>query len=96
MARTAVVRRASLTPAEAKLADELAHELAGGSFTELIRFFLRSFGMALKQRLDELRESGIDPDARLLITRVTPPDTDAQIRDFYAPSTWPEDGPRHQ
>ena len=94
MPRTATVRSASLAPEEARLADELAQALANGSFTELTRLLLRQFGEPLKRQIEALRESGIDPNARLIVRRVTPADTDEQIRDFYAPSTWSEDGPR--
>ncbi len=90
MARVASVRSASLSPEESELVNDLADALAGGSFTELTRMLLHHVGLPLKRILDELRESGIDPQERLVITRVTPPDTDAQIRDFYAPSAWPK------
>ena len=90
MARTAVIRSASLSPREASLADRLAQSVAGGSFTELVRMFLLRFGDALERRMVELRESGIDPNEVLFVTHPTPPNTDAQIEDFYRPSTWPE------
>ncbi len=86
MGRIASVHSASLAPDEAALTKYLADALAGGSFTELTRMWLRYFGAPLKKLLDELRESGIDPNERLSTTRPTPPDTDEQIRDFYAPS----------
>ena len=90
MARTATVRSASLAPDEARLADELAQLLTQGSFTELTRLLLRQFGEPLKRQIDALHECGIEPTEVLMITRVAPADTDEQIRDFYAPSTWPQ------
>ncbi len=93
MARTATVRSASLAPNEARLADELAQVLTRGSFTELTRMLLQQFGEPLKRRLDALQESGIDPNEHLMVIRAAPPDTDEQIADFYAPSSWPEHGP---
>jgi hypothetical protein len=93
MPRTATVRSASLAPDEAKLADDLAQSLAHGSFTELTRMLLRQFGEPLRQQIEALRESGIDPGEHLLITTATPPDSDEQIADFYSPSTWSEHGP---
>jgi hypothetical protein len=94
VARTATVRSASLAPDEARLADELAETLTRGSFTELTRMLLLRFGEPLKRQIEALRESGIDPNERLMVTNATPPDTDEQIADFYAPSTWSEDGPK--
>jgi hypothetical protein len=94
MARTATVRSASLAPDEARLADDLARDLAHGSFTELTRILLHQFGGPLKRQIEALRASGIDPNERLIALQVTPPDTDEQIREFYAPSTWSEDGPK--
>lgn len=94
MPRTATVRSASLAPDEARLADELAGTLARGSFTELTRLLLRQFGEPLGRRIEALREAGIEPDERLFVLTPTPPDTDQQVRDFYATSTWPERGPR--
>lgn len=88
MSRTASVRSASLSPDEEALANYLASALAGGSFTELTRMLLNYFGAPLRKRLEELRESGIDPNERLFVTRGTPADTDEQIHDFYAPSSW--------
>jgi hypothetical protein len=67
--------------------------LARGSFTELTRLFLQRFGEPLKRQIEALRESGIDPNERLAIVQPTPADSDDQIRDFYAPSTWPTGGP---
>jgi hypothetical protein len=93
MPRTATVRSASLAPPEAELADALADAIAGGSFTELTRLLLQRCGRPIRQRLDELRESGLDPNEQLFVTRPTPPDTEEQARQFYAPSTWPADGP---
>lgn len=94
MARTATVRSASLAPDEARLADELAHALTRGSFTELTRMWLRQFGEPLKRQIEMLQDSGIDSLEHLVVTIDTPPDTDGQIQDFYLPSSWPEDGPR--
>ena len=94
MARTATVRSASLAPDEARLADELAQALTRGSFTELTRMLLLRFGEPLKRQIEALQESGIDPSERLMVTNVTPPDTDEQVADFYASSTWSEHGPR--
>jgi hypothetical protein len=94
MARSATVRSASLAPEEARLADRLAEEVAGGSFSHLTQLLLTTVGYALLQRAEELRASGIDPNARLFVTRPTPADTDEQIRRFYAPSGWPDQGPR--
>ena len=88
MARTAVVRSASLAPDEARLADELAQALAKGSFTELTRLLLSQFGEPLKRQIQALRDSGIEPSERLMILDAAPPDTDAQICDFYASSRW--------
>ncbi|MBI4318428.1 MAG: hypothetical protein HY675_08050 [Chloroflexi bacterium] len=90
MSRVASVRSASFSPEESRLINELADALAGGSFTELTRMLLRYVGLPLKQMLDELRESGIDPHERLFTTHVTPPDSESQIKDFYALSSWPE------
>ena len=88
MARTAVVRSASLAPDEARLADELAQALTKSSFTELTRLLLRQFGEPLKRQIQALRDSGIEPGERLMIVDAVPPDTDAQIGDFYASSRW--------
>ena len=88
MARTAVVRSASLAPDEARLADELAQAVAKGSFTELTRLLLRQFGEPLKRQVQALRDSGTEPRERLMIVGAVPPDTDAQIGDFYASSRW--------
>lgn len=55
-------------------------------------------GMGLTgQRIQELREGGLDPSERLFVSHLTPPNTNERIRDFYAPSAtqWPEHaGPR--
>ena len=88
MARTAVVRSASLSPDEARLADDLARSIAGGSFTELVRTLLDQVGSPLRQQLAELAESGMDVHAHLVATAATPADDDAQIADFYTPSRW--------
>ncbi len=47
----------------------------------------------MRQLIEELRTSGLEPGERLLILHPTPPDTEDQIRRFYAPSSWPDDGP---
>jgi len=86
IARTATTRSVSLAPEEARLADELAADLAGGNFSQLTQLFLATIGTPLKQRIQELRESGLDPSERLFVSHPTPPDTDEQIRDFYTPS----------
>jgi len=45
-------------------------------------------GMGLTgKRIQELRAGGLDPSERLFVSHPTPPDTDEQISDFYAPST---------
>lgn len=93
MARTAIVRSASLAPTEAAMADDLAELVANGSFTELTRIMLTYFGLPLKQRLDDLRRSGIDPREHLFTTQPTPADGEEQVRDFYGPSSWPEKWP---
>jgi hypothetical protein len=90
MARTAVVRSASLAPSDARLADELAEAVADGSFSQLTQLLLRAVGGPLKQQIDDLRASGLDPHERLFGSRPTPADTDAMIQDFYAPSSWPQ------
>lgn len=93
MPRLATVRSASLAPDEIELADRLAEQLAGGSFTELTRRMLRVFGEPLSHRLDALVEAGLDPHEQLML--LTPPlaATDQEIAAFYAPSGWPEEGP---
>ncbi|MBI2939710.1 MAG: hypothetical protein HYY04_04665 [Chloroflexi bacterium] len=53
-----MVRSARLTPDEAALADRLATQLAGGSFTALIRVLLRWFGKPINRRLMELEAAG--------------------------------------
>ena len=93
MARTATVRSASLAPEEARLADRLAEEMAGGSFSQLTQLLLNTIGYALLQRVEELRASGLDPHRQLLVAQPTPADTDEQISRFYAPSSWPAQGP---
>lgn len=94
MARTAVVRSASLAPETARMADELAEHLTAGSFSQLTQLLLSVIGEPLRQRVKELEDSGLDPKAKLFVTNATPPDTAEQIRHFYAASTWPEDGPK--
>ena len=94
MARTATVRSASLAPEEAQLADELAEAIAGGSFSQLTQLLLSTVGQSLRQRIEELRAAGLEPGERLFISRMTPADTDEQLRRFYAPSSWPEQGPK--
>jgi hypothetical protein len=96
MARIATVRSASLAPEEAQLADELAEAMAGGSFSQLTQWLLNTVGHPLLQRIEELRESGLEPSERLFISHPTPADTDAQIRRFYAPSNWPQQGPQEE
>lgn len=98
MARIATTRSVSLAPEEARLADELAEDLAEGSFSQLTQLFLATIGVSLRRRIHELRESGLDPREQLFVAHPTPPDTDEQIRDFYAPSAsnWPEHGPARQ
>jgi hypothetical protein len=93
MARMATVRSASLAPDEVALVDRLAEQLAGGSFTELTRRLLRVFGEPLSHRLDELVEAGIDPHEQLVLLNPTMAATETEIQAFYAPSTWPEQGP---
>jgi hypothetical protein len=93
MARTAVVRSASLAPEEAALADRLAEEMAGGSFSQLSQLLLNTIGRSLLQQIEELRAAGLEPGDHLFIARATPADGDEQIRRFYAPSSWPEHGP---
>jgi hypothetical protein len=93
MPRTATVRSASLAPEEARLADALADTIAGGSFSQLTQLLLNTVGQPLLQRIEELRESGLEPSKHLFISRPTPADTDEQTRRFYAPSSWPEQGP---
>ena len=90
MARTAVVRSASLSPSDARLADELADAVADGSFSRLTQMLLRAVGGPLKQQIDDLRESGLDPYERLFGSRPTPADTEAELQHFYAPSSWPQ------
>jgi hypothetical protein len=94
MARTATVRSASLAPEEVELVDRLAQQLAGGSFTELTRRFLRVFGEPLRHRIDHLVEAGMDPHEQLVLISPTPA-TDAEIQAFYAPSTWSKYGPKN-
>ncbi|HZS86697.1 MAG TPA: hypothetical protein VFE42_04290 [Chloroflexota bacterium] len=94
MARTAMVRSASLAPKEARLADELAEAIAGGSFSQLTQMLLTSVGRPLLCRIEELRASGLEPGEHLFIAHPTPADTDAQVRRFYEPSSWPARGPR--
>lgn len=89
MGRTAVVRSASLGPKDAQLADELAEAVADGSFSQLMQLLLRAVGGPLREQIEELRASGLDPHERLFGSRRTPADSDGQIADFYAPSTWP-------
>ena len=93
MPRLATVRSASLAPKEIQLVDRLAEQLAGGSFTELTRRLLRVFGEPLSHRVDELVEAGMDPHEQLVLLNPALAATDAEIAAFYAPSTWPEDGP---
>jgi len=93
MARTATVRSVSLAPEEARLADELAEAIAGGNFSHLTQMLLSAVGQPMRQLIEELRASGLEPSERLLILHPTPPDTEDQTRRFYAPSSWPEDGP---
>jgi hypothetical protein len=93
LARLATVRSASLAPDEIQLADRLAEQLAGGSFTELTRRFLRVFGEPLRHRLDELVEAGIDPHEQIVLLNPTLAATNQEIAAFYAPSSWPEHGP---
>jgi hypothetical protein len=57
------------------------------------RLLLRQFGEPLRRQIEALREAGIEPDKRLFVLTPTPPDTDRQVGDFYATSTWPEHGP---
>lgn len=86
MARTAVVRSVSLSPAEAALADEVAEAVAGGSFTELVRLLLlRHYGEPLKRRMERLREAGIDPDERPVPTWAGETDPEVELRDLYGP-----------
>ncbi len=94
MPRTATVRSASLAPDEIELVDRLAEQLAGGSFTELTRRLLRVFGEPLSERLDELVQAGMDPREQLVLLNPTLAATDPEIQAFYAPSTWPEQGPK--
>jgi hypothetical protein len=91
--RMATVRSASLAPDEIALVDRLAEQLAGGSFTELTRRLLRVFGEPLSHRLDELVEAGMDPHEQLVLFHPTQAATDPEIQAFYAPSSWPEQGP---
>ena len=96
MARTTsdptVAMTYQLTPEEIELVDRLAEQLAGGSFTELTRRFLKVFGEPLRHRIDDLVEAGMDPREQLVLLSPTLLATDAEIRAFYAPSTWPEYG----
>ena len=94
MARTATVRSASLAPEEIALVDRLAEQLAGGSFTELTRRLLRVFGEPLSHRLDDLVEAGMDPHEQLVLLNPTLAATESELQAFYAPSTWPEQGPK--
>lgn len=93
MARTATVRSASLAPEEARLADELAQAIAGGSFSQLTQMLLETVGQPMRQLVEELRAGGLEPGEHLFILRATPPDTEEQVGRFYAPSSWPEGGP---
>ena len=94
MPRSALVRSASLAPEEAALADRLAGLIAKGSFTELTRHLLQVFGAPVSRRLDELIEAGVDPSERLVLVNPEGGTGEQEIAGFYAPSTWPEDGPR--
>ncbi len=94
MARTALVRSASLARDEVELVDALAERLADGSFTGLLRQMLVVFGEPLRRRLDEMAAAGLDPDERLVLLRPTEPATRAQIEAFYRASDWPAEGPR--
>jgi len=91
--RLATVRSASLAPDEIELVDRLAEQLAGGSFTVLIRRLLRVFGEPLSRRLDALVEAGMDSHEQLVMLTPTLAATDQEIAAFYAPSSWPEHGP---
>jgi hypothetical protein len=93
MARSAVVRSASLAPPEASLADRLAQQLANGSFTELTRHFLTVFGAPLSRWLDELDAAGVDPSERLTMLHPTLTASEEEQKAFYAPSTWPTERP---
>ena len=92
MARTATVRSVSLAPSEARLADELAGAMAGGSFSQLTKLLLNTMGQALLQRIEELQASGLEPREHLFMSYPTPADTEEQTRRFYASSSWPEQG----
>lgn len=94
VARTATVRSASLAPKEAQLADDLAEAITGGSFSQLTQLLLNAVGQPLLHRIEELRASGLEPGEHLFIARPTPADTDEQAQRFYAPSSWPAQGPR--
>ena len=88
-----MVRSASLAPDEIALVGRLAEQLAGGSFTELIRRLLRVLAEPLSRRLDELVEAGMDPHERLILLNPPTLTTDAEIQAFYGSSTWPEQAP---
>ncbi len=90
MARNAVVRSASLSPAEAALADEVARDLANGSFSELVKMMLRCYAEPLKRRLEVLRAAGLDPEERLAANWVGETDLEAELRSAYGPQpeTW--------
>lgn len=94
MARTATVRSVSLAPSEARLADELAGAMAGGSFSQLTKLLLNTVGQSMLQRIEELHASGLEPSEHLFLSRPTPADTEEQTRRFYAPSSWPQQGPQ--
>ena len=94
MARSALVRSASLAPEEAALADRLSSLIAKGSFTELTRHLLQVFGVPVTRRLDELIAAGVDPSERLVLVDTAGGPSEQELAGFYSPSTWPEDGPQ--
>lgn len=63
-------------------------------FSRLTQLLLNTIGRSLLQQIEELRAAGLEPGEHLFTAHVTPADTDAQIRRFYAMSTWPDSGPR--
>lgn len=95
MARTAQTRTASLSPDEARLADCLADRISKGSFTELTRYLLMSYGAPVNRWLEELENAGIDPREALVMMRPRAAATDEEIEAFYAPSSWPKAGPQN-